>query len=285
MFHAGFHRAINHALDKHRVNGGMNLPLQQSPAFARALTAYGAQVSCDEPVILNRHFGPLGRIGFTSRGPLNTAPLCDLRRDGLRAFNAEHDTPRAYKAAGFRQIISPAHIADWDLSQSPQDRRDNMHQKWRNQLRRAEAANLRIREQNWDGTTHSMFAHADAMARKRRYKQLPHALIATFASITAGAALIFEAYDKGHLIAAILVLRHGPTATYQTAWTSPLGRVRHAHNLLLSHAADRLAALGHQTFDLGLVETENFAPLARFKLRTGANLRKLGGTWLAIPGL
>lgn len=53
----------------------------------------------------------------------------------------------------------------------------------------------------------------------------------------------------------------------------------------MSRAADRLAASGHTTFDLGLVETDNAASLARFKLRTGALLRKLGGTWIAIPGL
>jgi hypothetical protein len=70
----------------------------------------------------------------------------DLRRDGLRVFNAEHDRPQIYKAAGFRQIITPAHIAQWDLSPSAQDRRTAMHPKWRNQLRKAEACNLRIRE-------------------------------------------------------------------------------------------------------------------------------------------
>jgi lipid II:glycine glycyltransferase (peptidoglycan interpeptide bridge formation enzyme) len=114
---------------------------------------------------------------------------------------------------------------------------------------------------------------------------LPTALLATFASLARNDALIFEAYDKGLLIAAILVLRHGPTATYQTAWTSAQGRICHAHNLLLSHSANRLATLGHQTFDLGLVETNHTATLARFKLRTGARLLRLGGTWIAIPGL
>ncbi len=86
-----FHRPINHVLDKHRVNGRDDPALQQSPAFARALTAFGSEVSCDAPVILNRHFGPLGRVGFTSRRPLCKTPLRDLRHAGLRIFNAEHD--------------------------------------------------------------------------------------------------------------------------------------------------------------------------------------------------
>ncbi len=87
------------------------------------------------------------------------------------------------------------------------------------------------------------------------------------------------------MVAAILVLRHGPTATYQTAWTSAQGRICHSHNLLLPHIAIRLANLGHQTFDLGLLETDHAATLARLKLRTGAHVRRLGGIWIAVPGL
>ncbi|MDC1380777.1 GNAT family N-acetyltransferase [Octadecabacter sp.] len=263
----------------------MTLPLQQSPAFARALTAFGSEVSCDAPVILNRHFGPLGRVGFTSRGPLCKTPLRDLRHAGRRVFNAEHDCAVHYKAAGFRQIITPVHIADWDLTGFAQDRRHQMHQKWRNQLRRAKISNLRVREIAWDGSGHPLFHHSVKLAQIRKFRALPTGLIAAFTQLNPSDAIIFEGYDKGHLIAALLILCHGPTATLQTAWTSPQGRATHTHNLLMSRAADRLAASGHTTFDLGLVETDNAASLARFKLRTGARLRKLGGTWIAIPGL
>jgi hypothetical protein len=200
-------------------------------------------------------------------------------------FNAEADTPKTYKAAGFRQIITPAHIAEWDLSGSHDQRRANLHQKWRHQLRRAEGAGLRVRESIWNGGKHPMFDHSATVAKARQFKPLPTRLIAAFAQINPNDAVMFEAFDKGHLIAAVLVLRHATTATLQTAWTSALGRTNHAHNLLLFTAANRLATLGHTTFDLGLVETDNTPSLARFKLRTGANLRKLGGTWIAIPGL
>ena len=262
-----------------------SLPLQQSPVFAAALKALGVPLSSTDPVIVQRRVVPLGRVGFASRGPLETGDLRGLRRDGLRLFNAEHDNPMAYKAAGFRQIITPAHIAEWDLTGTVESRFANHHPKWRNQLRRARSANLRIRETVWDGGDHPMFPAVQALAKRRKYKTYPTALLAVMATTTPNCALIFEAYAKGHLVAAILVLRHGQTATYQTAWTTPQGRAAHAHNLLLSHAADRLAAFGHSTLDLGTVETDHAAPLARFKLRTGANLRRLGGTWAAIPGL
>ncbi len=283
------HRPINTVLSEHRVNGAMtlapSLPLQQSPAFAAALMALGVPVSSTDPVILQRRIGPLGRIGFASRGPLVTSDLRRLRRDGLRVFNAEYDMPTVYKAAGFRQIITPVHIAEMQLTGTPQDRFAAHHPKWRNQLRRAQNAKMRVRETVWDGDAHPIFAAADAMSKQRKFKTYPTTLLAAIATTTPDSALIFEAYARGHLIAAILVLRHGPTATYQTAWTTPEGRTVHAHNLLISHATERLAALGHTTFDLGVVNTEHAASLARFKLRTGARLRRLGGTWAAIPGL
>lgn len=253
----------------------MSLPLQQSPAFARALEYYGATVNSHAPVILQRRFGPLGRVDFASR-----VRLGDLAHRP-RIINGEDDAPEAFRAAGYRQIITAAHIAEWDLTHTAYARRAAMHPKWRNQLRQAENR-LKVRCSPWTGTPHPMFAKAEALARHRRFRPLPTPLIAAFAGAAPDNALIFEAFQDSQMVAAILVLRHGPTATYQTAWTSTEGRANHAHNLLLAHAADHLSQLGHTTFDLGLVDTDTAATLARFKLRTGARLRKLGGTWLRL---
>ncbi|MBT8412026.1 MAG: GNAT family N-acetyltransferase, partial [Octadecabacter sp.] len=162
------------------------------------------------------------------------------------------------------------------------NRRRRMHPKWRNQLRKAESHRLRLRELVWDGTPHWLTTQASAVARKRGFRTLPTALLACFAQINKGDALIFEAYAKGHPIAAILALRHGATATYQTGWTSAEGRALHAHNQLLDHAASRLAQLGHTTFDLGLVETDTAPALTHFKCGTGAAVRRLGGTWIRL---
>jgi len=120
------------------------------------------------------------------------------------------------------------------------------------------------------------------MARSRKYRSYPTALLARYAAETPGSALIFEAYDRGHLCGAILVLRHGAGASYQTAWSDARGRALGAARVLLDHAAHWLQKKAHKTFDLGYVETDHAPGLARFKLGTGATLRPLGGTWLRL---
>jgi hypothetical protein len=46
-----------------------------------------------------------------------------------------------------------------------------------------------------------------------------------------------------------------------------------------------LASKGVATLELGQVDTEKAAGLARFKLGAGATLRPLGGSWLWWPPL
>lgn len=127
-----------------------------------------------------------------------------------------------------------------------------------------------------------MFAHADALARKRGFKSYTVRLLAIFAQLNPKHAMIFEAYDRETLVAACLVLRHGTTATYQTAWSTPTGQALQAPRAVLWAATVRMMALGHARLDLGVVETDHAPGLARFKLGTGAILRPLGGTWLRL---
>ena len=276
MFHVvSFLRTINSVLGKGAVNRAMSDALQQSKGFARALLAYGTPVVSDRPVVIERGFGPFGTISFASR----VRPEA-LQETSVRIINAEADCPDTYRALGYHQMMTPAHVAEWDLA--THDRRGAMRPKWRNQLRKAESHGLRLRELVWDGRPHWLLRQAAAMARKRRFRTLPTALLACFAQTNKGDALIFEAYAKDHPIAAILSLRHGATATYQTGWTSTKGRALHAHNQLLDHAARRLAKLGHSTFDLGLVETDSAPTLTHFKCGTGAAIRRLGGTWIRL---
>ena len=250
----------------------MALPLQQSEPFARALDALGVPIASRAPLIIERRFPILGNVRFASR----IAAHALAQRP--RIMNAETDTPDLYRAAGYRQIITPAHIARWDIG-AP-DLEKHMSGKWRNQLRRGLGNRLHIREITWDGSAHWLFDLATKMAKQRRFRALPVPVIAAFAKTTAKSAVIFEAHKDGKPVAACLVLRHGPSATYQTAWSSPDGKTLQASRVLLDHAARRLAGWGHTDFDLGVVDTEHAAGLARFKLGTGAHLVRLGGTWV-----
>ena len=250
-------------------------PLQQSPQFTRALQAYGADVTTTGPVIIQRKFGPFGTFAFASR----TTPE-SIADTPVRILNGETPCPNAYRAAGFIQIITPAHIAEWNLT-SP-NLRAELHGKWRNRLSKGETYKIRIHEKVWDGRPHDLFGHANEMARKRRYSSHPTQLLAAYAKANPGEAMIFEAYQSTALIAACLILRHGAIATYQTAWANPTGRALHAPRVILWAAACRMASLGHKKLDLGVAETDRSAGLARFKLGTGAQVRQLGGTWVRL---
>ncbi len=247
--------------------------LQQSPEFARALSAIGVDVQSRDPVVLRRKIPVLGDVAFASRIPPER-----VSGTQVRVLNGETPCPQPYRAAGFHQIITPAHIAEWDLT--PSDLRPAMHGKWRNRLTQGERNRIRVRDVEWLGQPHPMFTAADALARARRFKQYPFALLSAYAQTNPKSALLFEAFEGGTVVAACLILRHGATATYQTAWSTPRGAALQAPRIVLFSAATRMAALGHTCLDLGAINTDHARGLARFKLGTGARVRKLGGTWV-----
>ena len=262
----------------------MDSALQQSSEFERGLLACG-QAPWRGPggLMLRRRLPLIGWHGVLSRGDVTCSDrLRTARRMGLRIVNAERAAPRILRAAGFRQILSPVHIAELPLKG---DLRAAMHQKWRNRLRRAEAAGLTLRHDAWTGAPHWLIAHEVAQRDQRRYAALPVPIVAAIARETPGCARIVEAWEGTSPIAGMLILRHGARATYQVGWTSERGRALNAHCLTLFEAARWLADHGHRLLELGPIETERNPGLARFKLGTGARARALGGTWLAIPGL
>jgi len=76
----------------------------------------------------------------------------------------------------------------------------------------------------------------------------------------------------------VLFLRHGNTATYYIAWTSPGGRARHAHNLLVWRAIEAMVADGVDWLDLGGIDA-SMPGVSRFKLGLGGDPVTLCGTW------
>jgi lipid II:glycine glycyltransferase (peptidoglycan interpeptide bridge formation enzyme) len=84
-------------------------------------------------------------------------------------------------------------------------------------------------------------------------------------------------------LAAMLFLRHDPVVTYHLGWTGIQGRKWGLHHRLLMAAANHFAHAGLSRMDLGTVDTEQSAGLARFKIGSGALVRPLGGTWLRLP--
>jgi lipid II:glycine glycyltransferase (peptidoglycan interpeptide bridge formation enzyme) len=83
--------------------------------------------------------------------------------------------------------------------------------------------------------------------------------------------------------AGMAFIRHGTSASYHLAWGSDLARAESVHHLMLTRAAEALFAEGVRWLDLGSLDSERAPGLARFKLGTGAGLRRLGATLLVLP--
>lgn len=278
------------------------LPLPQSPEFARACAAL------DRPLRLctrerrgslrlwwqvqSRRFGPLGRIDLISRGPV-ARDGDDLQEwpdrwrrwhDGRPLLlNADGISPDALRQAGFWPLMTPASLAVLPL-RAEETMRRALRQKWRNRLNRAERADLCLRQRRLAPDDWLLRAEAD-QARRKGYRGLPPAFSRAFDAVNPGKTLVVEACEGGTPVAAALILRHGRICTWQIGHVSPRGRRLNAMNLVLWHAACVLAEAGHDSLDLGTLNRDDAPGLAHFKLGSGAQVHRLGGTWLHVPAL
>jgi hypothetical protein len=269
-------------------------PLPQSPEFGRALVALGATVARHETggvtwQAVLRRVGPL-RVSVLSRGPVGAAQdrldwlaAVGRHQPGPLLLEAETLPPEALRAAGFWPLMTPASLAVLPL-QAPEAMRAAMAQKWRNRLNRTTGAGLTITRRP-PGRDDWLLAAEAAQARARGYRALPPAFAAAYAQVNPGRALVWEARHAGKPVAAILVLRHGAMATWQTGHATPEGRRLNAMNALLWEAMTWLHARGHTALDLGIVNTDDAPGIARFKLGTGARLHRLSGSWLRMGAL
>lgn len=73
-------------------------------------------------------------------------------------------------------------------------------------------------------------------------------------------------------IAAIVILIHGKSATYQIGYTSEQGRKTSAHHLLLWQAVEQLKERGIHDFDLGGINEDTAKGVKRFKMGMGGQI-------------
>lgn len=250
--------------------------LLQDPAFAAALHLCGESpvTLASGHILLNRRV-----LGLPFLMLPRATPPVDLH-DQLRAQNL-HRRPLILspespcKPRGAVPISGPHTLLHLDLTT---DLRANLHPKWRNQLRHAEASALRVRHSHLK-PGHPLLKAEETQAKTNRYQNWPRALTTAFATVAQAQTHLFTATLRGHEIAHMLFLSHGHRATYHIGHTSAAGRAHHAHNLTLFAAMTHLARHGHITLDLGVAHPKT-PTLTRFKQRTGARLHATGGTWL-----
>lgn len=264
------------------------LPLTQSEAFQRTSDLLGLRVkriSVDGATCLvqTRKVPLIGSVSLISRGPVFATPSTDdLFYDRIReevrgplAINA----PAGERGSGFK-LLAGADLAILDLN-APDEMRARLHQNWRNQLKKAEKSPLRVINQGIDPKKHGWFFEAEQKQQKsRKYRSYPLEFILAYASANKGQARLYTAMLESEPVAAMLVLKHGLMATYQSGYTSDRGRETCAHNLLLWSVMTDLQKKRFKQLDLGRADLSD--GLTRFKLRTGARIEKLPGTFLSL---
>ena len=262
------------------------LPLQQHPNFGRALRHIGVQVnsvtvSGAAPVQVIRRYG----INYVARGPVwlsghSTRPN-DLRMAKLHLINSNGGDAQGLHAAGYRRIMTAAHVAELTVTADADGMAAHMQAKWRNVWRRSQNSPLRIRHAQFAPAKHQWLLQADlAQQKQKRFRALPHALIHAYPRHD---VTVCTADMNGVIVAGMLFLRHGACATYHLGWTNDDGRAHAAHHRMLIDAAMHLAGVGVQRLDLGTVDTQSAPGLARFKIGSGAKIHPLGGSWIRFP--
>jgi hypothetical protein len=174
-----------------------------------------------------------------------------------------------------------ATLAALDLRGDEAARRAALHGKWRNRLRRAEAAGISVTQRPLDIACDAALLRAEiGQRRKRGYDALPAHFTESWARVVPQDSLMTIASEGNAPIAFMLMLLHGDVATYHIGWSGDRGRQLHAHNLLLWRASAILADRGFAWLDLGGAERMRTPGLARFKLGTGAARHVIGPTML-----
>ncbi|MEM6941063.1 MAG: GNAT family N-acetyltransferase [Pseudomonadota bacterium] len=255
--------------------------LLQDPAFEAALRACGqtpVRLESGHLILRQRVLGmPLAMLPRAAPPPDLTA---QVRRAGLQRLPLILSPERPSPLPPAVPLRGACQLAVWDISGSVGTRRARLHQKWRNQLRKAEMSDLCLHEGRLPPDPADPILQAAAQhAAAHRYTLWPAPLTAAFAHAAPAQTQLFQARLNGAPVANMLFLTHGDQATYHFGQTSDKGRAHAAHNLILWRAAEALSARGIKAIDLGRVDGQS-PTLDRFKLRTGAQRQKTGGTYL-----
>jgi Acetyltransferase (GNAT) domain len=248
----------------------------QSTPYAVAAAAMGARMG--RAMIDSQQVQWLDRRGLrlVPRGPLDAQGLRQLARH----WGATVAVPEvAVQGLGLVPLVTPQHVALWDIGPEPATLLKRMNGKWRNRLVTAKGV-VAVRKGN-AATLGALLVAEGVQRAKRGYRALPAAFTQ---ALPWGAVRVWEWRPRGQIQAAMCFVRHGKAATYHLGWAADAARAQGVHGVMLWQAVLALRAEGVQMLDLGLVDHDAAPGLARFKLGTGAALHGLGPTVLVLPG-
>jgi len=284
-------------------------PLQQDWAYGACMKALGVEVlracvmSNGQPValaqfIVRKWLGVLG-VALCGRGPVWLTSLSgaekakayaalkkSLPKKGLKLvlITPEEEASKDLGLSPWRRVMTGYSTVMLDISPSMEALRAQLDKRWRHRLGGAENSELTIHRVGTNPGQYRWLLDADMQQREERNLEgLPIAFFDLYAKarqVPAKTILTMRADVGRDRVAGMLFLIHGEAATYQLGWTSDQGRDLHAHNRLLWAAIEELKTRGVRWLDLGGVNTQRSAGVARFKIKTGGRVVTFAGTYI-----
>lgn len=196
----------------------------------------------------------------------------------------QHDEARkALEGFGFkRNVTYRGYQTIWlDLTVDEDELRAGLKGKWRNILSKAERSDLDV---TIDRKLNTLDAFMTAHEKDQKQKDYDGPSMKFMMDLIEfmrrrNEVMILNAETNGRTLAAIMILLHGSSATYQIGWTSPEGRKVGAHHKLLWEAIKALKKIDIKDFDLGGVNDESAAGVKKFKLGLGGQQHNLVGIY------
>ncbi|MFS2316328.1 lipid II:glycine glycyltransferase FemX [Maricaulis sp. D1M11] len=285
--------------------GDQPVSLQQDWCYGAAMETLGAQIiraelgPSDNPLALaqitTRKLGGMLTLALTLRGPVWRGDVSDgdkravyrtlKSRLGLgwpRITLFSPDETETTGTQGLARVTTGYSTVMLDLQPDLDALRKGFNGKWRNRLVAAEKSDLKIQV---NGTKPAQYLWLleteDGQRQARGYRATPGELVPAFVEAKGdrNSLLILRADLGKQKAAAMLFLIHGRAATYHIGWSSDEGRKLGAHNLLLWSALGALKDRGVTQLDLGGVNTQSGAGIARFKIGTGGQVVTYSGSW------
>lgn len=216
----------------------------------------------------------LGRLGRVWRGRILTvAP--ELELTGINLVTLER--------LGFRQFSPHAWESAWiDLRMDLSILRQKLDGKWRNALKSAETAGLRLDSGSSDQSVDWMLARYKELMAEKDFSGSPVDLLLAVRKHLPDkqSFVVLRAMDGEEPVAGICLVRHGGAATYLLGWNGVRGRKLKANQYLLWQAIVYLKHAGVDSFDLGGLDEERTPGIAAFKLgMNGRRYELLGEYW------
>lgn len=166
-----------------------------------------------------------------------------------------------------------------DLTKDRETLWNNLDGIWRNNIRRAEKAGIHIEYDTKGKYLDWLLQYYKAEKEQKSYKGASTKTVTSLfhAFKDNDKFLIIRALHKGRPIAAINIIKHGASATYQIACRADKKSKLSIHHYMLWHAILHLKECGTDTLDLGGINREMPSGLIRFKRGSGAKPYKLIG--------